>query len=370
MKPLARPNVLQMEPYQPGKPIEAVQRELGLTEVIKLASNENPLGASPRALEAIQAALSSVHLYPDGDAYTLRAALADFHQLPPDHFLFGNGSDEIIHYLGLAFLNPGDELIMGDPSFTRYEAAAYLNNAVLRKIPLTPDFRHDVPAMRDAVNERTKLIFIANPNNPTGTLTYHQEVEKLLQDLPESVLLILDEAYFEYVDHPDYPNGIDYVQQGLNVVAMRTFSKAYGLAGLRAGYAVARPELIDPMNRLREPFNLNALAQAACVAALQDQSHVQQTRKLNQASLRTFYQCCERLGLRYVPSYANFLLIDTARHARAVFDALLREGVITRSGEPLGLPQFIRVNTGTPDQNQRFVEAFEKVMARDVVSSV
>jgi histidinol-phosphate aminotransferase len=360
MNPRARPNVLQMEAYRPGKPIEEVKRELGLDEVIKLASNENPLGPSPKAIEAMQAALTQVHLYPDGYAYELRAALADYYGMPPDWILIGNGSDEIIHYLGLAYLNPGDELMMGHPSFVRYEAAAYLNNAVLRQVPLDSDYRHDLHAMHQQINERTKLFFIANPNNPTGTLINQNELEGLLKSLPEHVILILDEAYFEYATHPDYPNGLDYVRQGYNVIVMRTFSKAYGLAGLRVGYSIGRPDLMDPLERVREPFNVNSLAQAAATAALQDQAHVQHTRELNRQSLEYLYNVCTRLGLRYIPSWANFLMIDGNRPGDELFRALLKRGIIVRSGEPLGMPNFIRVNTGTREQNEKFARALEE----------
>lgn len=362
MNPLARPNVLKMEPYQPGKPIEEVKRELGLSEVIKLASNENPLGPSPKAMEAMRAALSQVHLYPDGYAYKLRDALADFYGVPLDWVLVGNGSDEIIHYMGLAYLNPGDELVMGDPSFVRYEAAAYLNDAVLQKVPLDNDYRYDLRAMLERVNKRTKLLFVANPNNPTGTIVYRNEVESLIESLPEHVILILDEAYFEYVDDSSYPDGLDYVRCGRNVVVMRTFSKAYGLAGLRLGYCIARPSLLDPLERVREPFNVNSLAQIAGVAALQDRTYVERTRDLNRQGLEYLYRVCERLGLRYVPSWANFLMIDTGRPGNEMFQALLSRGIIVRSGESLGMVNFLRVNTGTMEQNERFAKALESVL--------
>lgn len=361
MNRLARPNVLQMEPYQPGKPIEEVKRELGLSEVIKLASNENPLGPSPKAVQAMQSVLSQVHLYPDGYAYELRCVLASCYDVPADWILVGNGSDEIIHYLGLAYLNPGDELIMGHPSFVRYEAAAYLNNAVLHKVPLDGDYRHDLRAMCEHVNERTKLLFAANPNNPTGTLVYREEVDQLIANLPEHVILVLDEAYFEYVDHPDYPDGLDYVRRGQNVIAMRTFSKAYGLAGMRLGYCVARPELIDPLDRVREPFNVNSLAQIAGAAALQDQAHVEQTHRLNRQGLEYLYGVCERLGLRYIPSWANFLMIETRVPGTELFQAMLERGIIVRAGEPLGMPGFIRVNTGTMEQNEQFAKALAAI---------
>jgi histidinol-phosphate aminotransferase len=325
--------------------------------LIKLSANENPLGASPQAKEAILNALETIHRYPDGGCTILRDALSDFYGLTPDHFAFGNGSDELIHLFGVAYLEPGDGLMMGQPSFVRYEASAQLNQATLQAIPLTPDFRHDLEAMADAITARTKLLYIANPNNPTGTIVSRTELERFLERIPDHVLVILDEAYFEYVDHPDYPNGLDYVRAGRNVVVFRTFSKAYGLAGLRIGYAMGRPELLDPVERVREPFNVNALAQVAAAAALSDQAHVARTRALNREGLNLFSAACERLGLRYVPSYANFLLIEVGERCAQVHQRLLERGFLVRTGEVFGMPTYLRVNTGTPEQNARFVEA-------------
>ncbi|MEN3002402.1 MAG: histidinol-phosphate transaminase [Armatimonadota bacterium] len=359
----ARPNVLQLTPYQPGKSLDELKRELGLREIVRLSANENPLGPSPRVLQAIQQFLPSIHLYPDGSCQHLRQALSAFYNLPPNHFAFGNGSDELIHFLGLAYLEPDDEVIIAHPSFVRYEAAALLNGATLHRVPLTPDYRHDLPAMQTRVNERTKLLFIANPNNPTGTLVYRDEVEQLLRTLPSHVLVVLDEAYFEYVDHPDYPDGLDYVRAGQNVVVLRTFSKAYGLAGLRIGYAVARPEILEPLERVREPFNVNSVAQVAAAAALSDQEYVRRTRELNRQGLDYFYRLCEELGLRYIPSWANFVMIDLNRDSRAVFQALLRRGVLVRTGDIFGMPTFIRVNTGTPEGNARFAEALRESLS-------
>ncbi len=358
-----RAHVLQMEPYRPGKTPEQIQHELGLNELIKLSANENPLGASPRVAEAIQEALCHIHRYPDGACQLLREAVSDFYQLPQDHFVFGNGSDELIHLIGLAYLEAGDEVVMGHPSFVRYEASVQLNQAVLKRVPLTNDYRHDLPAMLAEVSERTKLVYIANPNNPTGTIVYRHELEHFIDLLPDHVLLVLDEAYYEYVDHPDYPNGLDWVRRGAQVLVLRTFSKAYGLAGLRLGYAVARPDLLDPIERVREPYNVNLLAQVAGVAVLRDQAHVARTRELNRQSLEAFQQACEQMGLRVVPSYANFLLIEIGAHCAQVRQRLLQMGVMVRSGEGFGLPHFLRVNTGTPEQNEKFLRALQQALA-------
>ncbi len=358
----ARPHLWQLEPYPPGKPLEVLKRELGLNEIIRLSANENPLGASPRVLQAIQQFLPNIHLYPDGACQHLRQALSAFYNLPPDHFAFGNGSDELIHFLGLAYLEPGDEVIVANPSFVRYDATALLNNAILHRVPLTPDYRHDLPAMSARVNPHTKLLFIANPNNPTGTIVHRAELEALLNALPAHVLIVLDEAYFEYVDHPDYPDGLDYVRAGRNVVVLRTFSKAYGLAGLRIGYAVARPEILEPLERVREPFNVNSVAQVAAAAALTDQEHVQRIRELNRQGLQFFYRLCEQLRLPYVPSWANFVLMDVGRDSREVAGKLLQQGILVRTGDIFGMPTFLRVNTGTAEQNERFAHALRDAL--------
>lgn len=360
----ARSNVLQLQPYSVGKPIDRLQQELGLSEIVKLSANENPLGASPCVTQAIQQHLSQIHFYPDGACQALRKALSQFYHLPPDYFLCGNGSDELIHLIGIAYLEPGDGFIMGDPSFVRYEASAMLNQATLHKVALTPDFRYDLPAMLACVDARTKLFYLANPNNPTGTVVTRSELEWLMERLPSHVLVVLDEAYFEYVDHPEYPNGIDCVQAGHPVIVLRTFSKAYGLAGLRLGYAIAHPSLLDPLARVREPFNVNRLAQVAGIAALQDQSHVQRTRHLNREGLNFFQAKCARLGLRTVPSWANFLLIEVGEQAESIAHALLcQHGLLVRTGAIFGLPTFLRVNTGTIEQNRRFIQALASVLS-------
>jgi len=355
-------HVYSMQPYQPGKATEQWIQQLGLSELIKLSANENPLGASPCATAAIVNALNTIHRYPDGACTALRDALSAFYQMPADHFLIGNGSDELIHLFGVAYLSPGDALVMAHPSFVRYAASAHLNQATLVQVPLTPDFRHDLCAMADAITERTKLLYIANPNNPTGTIVYRDELEPFLARVPDHVLVILDEAYYEYADHPDYPNGLDYVRAGQHVVVLRTFSKAYGLAGVRIGYAVGRPELLDPVERVREPFNVNVLAQVAAAAALRDQAHVARTRALNREGLNLLREACAQLGLRSVPSQANFLLIEIGDSCAQVQQRLLEQGILVRTGEAFGMPNFLRVNTGTPEQNARFVEALTNAL--------
>ncbi len=354
-------NISRLIPYQPGKPIEEVKRELGLTEVTKLASNENPLGPSPKAVQAMRDVAEKVYLYPDGACYELRQAVASHLNLPEDHLIFGNGSDEIIHYLGVTYLQPGDEVIQADPSFVRYEAAAILNDAPCIKVPLK-HWTHDLEAMADQITERTRLIFIANPNNPTGTIVTHREVETLLNRLPARVLLALDEAYFEYVENPDYPRGVEFVQEGRNVILLRTFSKAYGLAGLRLGYGIARPEIVGHLDQVREPFNVNLIAQAAGVAAIADQEHVERSRQVNAAGKRMLYGAFEALGMEYAPTEGNFIWVDVGRNSREVFNALLKRGVIVRTGDIFGAPTHLRVTIGTQSQNETFLNALEEVL--------
>jgi histidinol-phosphate aminotransferase len=354
-------HILRLRPYLPGKPIEEVQRELGLTDIIKLASNENPLGPSPHAVAAMAAVAGSVTLYPEGSAPLLRAAVARHVQMPPEMLVFGNGSDEVLHLLALSFLRPGDEVVQGDPSFAMYEIYTTQCAAIPVKVPLK-DYTHDLPAMAEAITPRTRMVMIANPNNPTGTLVTRSEVEKFLGQVPADVLVVFDEAYDEYVDHPDKADLRPLIRDGANIAVLHTFSKAYGLAGLRVGYGMARPEIAELLNRVRSPFNVNLLAQAAAIAALEDQAHVARSVALNAEGRDYFYRELTRLGLAYVPSQANFVLIDVGRDSREVFDALLRRGIIVRAGAGLGLPQHIRVTVGTPDQNTRFIAALEEVL--------
>jgi len=355
-------HIARLRPYVPGKPIEEVQRELGLTDVIKLASNENPLGPSPRALEALAAAAGGVALYPEGSAPALRRAVSQATGMPEDTLVFGNGSDEVLHLLALTFLQPGDETVQGDPSFAMYEIYATQCDAVPVLVPLK-SFTHDLDAMADAVTDKTRLVFVANPNNPTGTFVRRDAVARFLDRIPDNVLVVLDEAYDEYVAEPDKPDLRPLVLEGRNVVILHTFSKAYGLAGLRVGYGIMRPEIAILLNRVRSPFNVNLPAQAAAAAALGDTEHVARTVALNAEGRRYFYAEFERLGLAYVPSEGNFVLVDVSRDARAVFEALQHKGVIVRSAHGMGLPRHIRVTTGTMPQNQRFIAALKDVLA-------
>ncbi len=364
-----RPNVLGMSPYSPGKPIDEVKRELGLTEVVKLASNENPLGPSPKAIEAVQKAAATMNIYPDASGHNLIQAISARFDIPANQIILGNGSDELIHMLGLVLIDSTeDEVIVGDPSFVRYDAAAQLAPCKLIKVPLDSEDKHDIPAMISAITQNTRIVFIANPNNPTGTVVTKQEIDKLLIALPEQAVLILDEAYYEFASHlSDFPSSTDYVRAGRRVIGLRTFSKTYGLAGIRLGFGFASPEVIDGINRAREPFNVNALAQAAGIAALSDENHLQRTIENNREGVRVISEAFRRVGAQPRETFANFVFADLGQPAKPVFEALLKKGVIVRSGHVLGKPNALRVSVGTAEENAKFVEAFESVMKETAV---
>ncbi len=358
-----RPHLSGMSPYSPGKPIDEVKRELGLDRVIKLASNENPLGPSPKAVEAVVKAAETLHLYPDAAAYSLKQAIADAFNLAPDHLMVGNGSDELIHYLCQCFLDgPETQMMMGNPSFVRYESGGQLADSQVIKVPLDSEWRHDVEAMAAAMTPQTRLVFIANPNNPTGTMITKSEVDWLLEKLPAGCVLVLDEAYVEFAEGVEkFPLSLDYVRKGAPVVGLRTFSKAYGLAGIRVGWGAAPRAVIDAVDRIREPFNVNILAQAAAIAALSDQDHVAATVALNRQGLSRLEAVCYELGFSVVPSLANFACIDLGRPAKPLFEALLKEGIISRCGDVLGMPHHLRVSIGTEEEMGIFLEAFKRL---------
>ncbi len=358
---LCRKCILRLTPYVPGKPIEEVKRELGIEDIIKLASNENPLGPSPKALEAMRAALENVGQYPEGSCYELRHAVAKHLDVLPEMLIFGSGADEVIHYIGTALLLGDDEVVQGDPSFVQYKAAATLMDCPAHLVPLK-DWTHDLDAMLARVNERTKLFFISNPNNPTGTIVWADAVERVLDALPERCLLVLDEAYYEYVDDPAYTRSIEWVKQGKNVIALRTFSKIYALAGLRVGYGVAPVRLIELLERVRLPFNVNSVAQVGGIASLQDPYQVTRTREQNQRSKNYIYGELEKMRLPYTPTQANFVWMDVKRDCKEVFTGLIKRGVIVRTGDIFGAPTHIRVTTGTDEQNERFISTLRHVL--------
>jgi histidinol-phosphate aminotransferase len=351
-------SILTLNPYLPGKPIEEVKRELGISEVIKLASNENALGASPKAIQAIEDYLSRIHLYPDGGAWYLKKDLAEHLGVTPENIILGNGSDEIVSLITRIFIQRGDEAITGDPSFLMYKIDTKLSQGEIICIPLK-NFQMDVPAVLKAITPRTKLIFISNPNNPTGTITPGKEVEKLLQKIPSHILVISDEAYYEYVDDPDYPDTISWIKKDKNIVILRTFSKIYGLAGLRIGYAVARERIISLLNRARPPFNVNSLAQVAARASLKDEEHLNKSRRLIREEKQFLYKHFTKIGVSFLPTQANFILIESGERTKEIVLALLKKGIIVRSMEAYNLPHHIRLTIGTREQNEAFIREFQ-----------
>jgi histidinol-phosphate aminotransferase len=360
-KTVKRSCLENITPYVPGKPIEEVERELGLSDVIKMASNENPLGPSPLAVKAIEEYLPKISFYPDGNSYYLKSALAGHFNLQEENIVTGNGADELIILIGAAYLNPGDEIIMAQPSFSEYEFSARLMDAVPVHVPCK-DFRHDLKAMAAAVTDKTKVIFICNPNNPTGTIVTHKELEQFLMELPSGILVVLDEAYNEYVGDPSYPHSLEFLKQGFNVLILRTFSKIYGLAGLRIGYGLAGEEVITDLNTVREPFNVNSLAQIAARAALNDQEHLNAVRKVNTSGKEYLEREFTRMGLFHLPTEANFVFVDVGVDSRELFRKLLHKGVIIRTGDIFGYPQFIRVSIATEEANRRFIKALDECL--------
>jgi len=350
-----------LQPYVPGTPIEEVQREYGLQDVIKLASNENPLGPSPRALAAVAQALQGMNLYPDGESYTLRRALAQHLGVEPEQVTVGNGADGIIVQTCLAYLDEDSQAIVSRSSFPIYDIYTHVMRATLTKTPLK-DYGLDLEAMARAITDRTRLVFVCNPNNPTGTIVTAAEVEAFLERAPGHALVVFDEAYYEFVASDEYPDTLAYVRQGReNVMVMRTFSKVYGIAGLRLGYAVARPEILDPLHRVKEPFAVNLLAQAAGIAALEDEEFVKKSVEANHAGRLFLYREFDRLGLRYVESHTNFVLVEVGPQATTIQRRLLENGIIVRPCTGYDLPDWLRVTVGSPAQNARLIEAFDGI---------
>lgn len=360
---LIRREILAITPYVPGKPVEEVQRELGISDVIKLASNENPLGPAPRAIEAIRDAAAGIHIYPDGNCYYLKEALSEKLGVSPAHLVIGNGSDEVIKLLAEAFFQPGDEVVTAEPTFGEYAYAARLMGAKLVTVKAREGLGHDLERMAEAVTEKTKAVFVCNPNNPTGTMNTKKEWENFLDRIPPHVLVVVDQAYLEYVENPEYPDGLAYLDSGKKLLVLRTFSKIYGLAGLRVGYGVAPPDLAACLNRVREPFNVNLLAQIAAKAALDDEEFLARSREVNREGKKQLGQGLAELGLEYLPSETNFLFFVTPFHSKEVFRRLLTKGVIVRSGDIFNQPHYIRVTVGTAEQNTRFLRALQETLA-------
>ncbi len=364
MKPSVAEHIANIVPYPPGKPIEELEREYGISGSIKLASNENPLGPSPKAVEAIVAATSKLNRYPDGSGFYLRKRLAEKHRLPFDSILLGNGSNEIIELVIRAFMSPGDEVMMPEPSFLLYKLVVQWMGGRAAPIPLKEDWGIDLDKMAEAVTAKTKVIFLTNPNNPTGKVISKTDFEAFLSRVPQSAAVVLDEAYIEFNTNPDTPLGFDYINgQSPAVIVLRTFSKAYGLAGLRIGFGAMDPEIAGFLNRVRQPFNTGSLAQAAALAAIDDDEFLSRSRQTTWSGLQFLYKEIEKMGLRHIPSEANFFLIEVPCEAKELYEAMLRRGVIIRSMASYGMKRFIRVNVGLPEENIRFIGALKEVLA-------
>ena len=360
---LAVSGVRGLSPYQPGKPIEELERELGLKNIIKLASNENPLGIPASAAVAIEKALPHLALYPDGSAFGLKSKLANKLSVDALQITIGNGSNELLDLVARVFLSPTENAVISRHTFIVYPIAINALGAELR-VAEAKNFGHDLDAMAKLVDANTRLIFIANPNNPTGNWLGIAEIEKFLYQIPDNVIVVLDEAYHEYVDKLDYASGLAILKKFPNLIVSRTFSKAYGLAGLRVGYCVSNQEIADLLNRLREPFNVNSLALAAAEAVLDDAEYLTKGIELNREGIKQLEMGLRNLGLSFIESAGNFILVDFARDAMPIYQAFLREGIILRPVGVYELPTFLRVSVGLPDQNARFLEACKKVLQR------
>ncbi len=357
----ARPEIFALKEYIPGKPIEEVKRELGLEDIIKMASNENPLGPSAMAVKAITNTLGQLHLYPDSNCFNLKQKLAERFNVPVEALLIGNGSDELLRLIAETFLTAGDEIIVGAPTFSEYEFTAMVMGARCVPIPLH-DYKNDLDAMLKAITPQSKMLVICNPNNPTGTIVTEAALDEMMQKVPEDLLVVFDEAYSEYVQDKNFVSGLKYVEQGRNAIVLKTFSKIYGLAALRVGYAITTEEIAMAVKRVCEPFNVNMLAQVGATAAIDDQEHLEKSLAVNETGKKYLYDAFSEMGIVYVPTQANFILFDARRDAREVFQSMLQQGVIIRNCTSFGYPTFLRVTVGTMEQNERFIKTLKQIL--------
>jgi histidinol-phosphate aminotransferase len=358
---LANDHILGIAPYEPGKPVEELERELGIQNAIKLASNENPLPPSDRVQQAIIAALTHANRYPDGSGFYLRQAVAKKHGFTPDQIMLGNGSNDLIELIVRAFMRPGDEAVVPHPSFVVYPMIVQAVGGI-RVMVMLRDYRLDLEAMARAITPQTKVVFIANPNNPTATIVTKAEVDHFMARVPERTIVVFDEAYIEFAQGPDFPDALAYVREGRKILVLRTFSKANSLAGLRVGYTVGDADAISLMNRIRQPFNVNSLGQVAALAAIEDETHVLECVRMNEAGKAYLYEEFKTLGVKYVPSRANFILVDVGRNAADIYQKLLHEGVIVRPMTSFGMETALRITIGTPDENRRLIKGLRAVL--------
>lgn len=356
-------SIEMIAPYPAGKPIEEVKRELGLEKVVKLASNENPYGCSMKTKEVMLLATSSSSLYPDGYAYELRMALARHHNISPESLVFGTGSDGLIELICKTFLEAGDESVIPAPSFSLYETNVRAAGAVPLVVPCGADYKMDLATMADKITEKTRVVWLCNPNNPTGLMYTAREQEEILERIPDNVLVVLDEAYYEFACiNPEYPDSLPELLKRDNIIILRTFSKVHGLAGLRVGYGMAHPDIIAQMERVRAPFNVNLVAQYGAIAALSDAEFVAKTVRENEKCRTLLCDGFKKLGLSYLESATNFVAVDIKKDSKAAFDALLKKGYIVKGGHSLGMPGYLRVSVGTKDECEGFLTALEEVL--------
>lgn len=358
--------IYSMKAYQPGKPIEEVQKEFGLDEVVKLASNENPYGCSPKIQSFLQEEYTNFAIYPDGYAQQLRTAVAKHLNVSEKQLLFGNGSDDLIAIVTRSLLYPGVNTVMATPSFSQYSHNAEIEGAEIREVPLK-DGKHDLEAMLAQIDENTSVVWVCNPNNPTGTIVSDDELQQFLKQVPSDVLVVLDEAYFEYVTDPSYKDTLPYVNEYSNVIIMRTFSKAYGLAAFRVGYAIAQEDVIAKLDPVRAPFNNTVLSHKVAIVALEDQAFIQETVQKNEEGKKQFVQFCEKHGLHFYPTQTNFILFEVKADSDIVFQEMMKRGFIIRSGNALTTPGYIRVTIGTKEQNEKFLSLLEEVLTEQGV---
>ena len=353
--------ILSIKPYVPGKPIEELEREYGISEAVKIASNENPLGPSPLAVRAVQEAIGNLHRYPDGSGHALIDKISKHLGVAPGQVVLGNGSDEIIGMLTRVFLQPGDEVILPRPSFLMYEILTRSAGARPVFVPLK-SLGLDLDRISEMIGPNTRMIFVCNPNNPTGTIISGSRFERFMENIPSQVVVVVDEAYIEFVRDPDCAHSFDHLNSGKAIVSLRTFSKIYGLAGLRIGYGIMPEYISGLLNRVRQPFNANSLAQAGACAALDDTAFFQKTLRVIHEGLDYLFEALSKRGIRYFKTQANFFLIDVKKSADEVFESLLREGIIVRSMASYGFPEYIRINVGLPEENALFIQALEKIL--------
>jgi len=368
MKKLIKDNVLSIENYEPGPPIEILQQMLGLKgEISKLASNENPLGPSPLAVRAIEGCLMDGHLYPDTTCHMLKDKLSEHLKVTKEHLYVGNGTTELIYLIGMVFLNEGDGFIMSESSFIMGKIIAQIMNASLSQVPLK-SYRHDLDAIRNEVTPETKIIYLDNPMNPIGSTVSREEIVEFMERIPEDIIVVFDEAYYEYVKRENFPDSLSYIRDGRNVIVLRTFSKMFGLAGLRIGYCAAHEDFIKAFKRIAPPFSVNRLAQVGACAALQDGDHIKHSNEVNESGKKYLYEQLKEMSVFFIPSETNFVTIDAGTDAAKIAGELQNEGVIIRPLAMYGKPTFLRVTVGTLSQNQRFIEAFRPIYRRSAAN--